>query len=152
MSVTEIQKYLPHRPPFLLVDAIDELKPWEGISSHKNVTINEPFFQGHFPGHPLMPGVLILEAMAQTSALLLAISFREHGGLRPEDLKHIDLEGRIAYFASCDKVKFRRPVVPGDRLDLRATVIRVGTRAWKTGTQALVGGAKAAEAEITGTF
>ncbi|MDR2338966.1 MAG: 3-hydroxyacyl-ACP dehydratase FabZ [Deltaproteobacteria bacterium] len=151
-DISEIEKYLPHRHPFLLVDRISGLVPWESIDSYKNVSIGEPFFVGHFPGHPVMPGVLILEAMAQNAALLLAISFREHPGSRPSDLADVDLVGRIPYFASCDKVKFRRPVLPGDRLDLSAKVVRLGSRAWKMSAHASVGGAKASQAEITGTF
>jgi beta-hydroxyacyl-ACP dehydratase FabZ len=148
----DIAKYLPHRYPFLLVDRVTGLEPWVRCQAYKNVTISDPFFIGHFPGHPVMPGVLILEAMAQTAALLLSISFREHGATRPEDLKSVDLEGKIPYFASCDKVKFRRPVTPGDRLDLFTEVVRLGTRAWKVAGRASVDGQKASEAEITGTF
>ncbi|MDR2200028.1 MAG: 3-hydroxyacyl-ACP dehydratase FabZ [Deltaproteobacteria bacterium] len=151
-TVTQIQEYLPHRHPFLLVDRILELDPWRSISSYKNVTFNEPFFAGHFPGHPVMPGVLILEAMAQNAALLLSVSFREHADSRPGDLKDVNLEGKIPYFASCDKVKFRRPVIPGDRLDLRSAILRLGTRAWKVRAEASVEGRAASEAEITGTF
>ncbi|MDR2406185.1 MAG: 3-hydroxyacyl-ACP dehydratase FabZ [Deltaproteobacteria bacterium] len=151
-TIADIVKYLPHRQPFLLVDRITELDPWKSIDSIKNVTINEHFFTGHFPGHPVMPGVLILEAMAQNAALLLSISFRDFGSCRPEDLQSVDLTGKLPYFASCDKVKFRRPVLPGDTLILHADVLRLGTRVWKIKAIAKVEGQKAAEAFITGTF
>jgi 3-hydroxyacyl-[acyl-carrier-protein] dehydratase len=148
----DIMAALPHRFPFLLVDRIRSLMPWTKIEAFKNLTMNEEFFQGHFPGTPVMPGVLILEAMAQTASLLLIFSSRDFAHLRPEEVKAEDLSGRIAYFASCDRVKFRRPVVPGDRLDLEVSVLRRGSRAWKVAAQALVEGRKAAEAEITATF
>jgi 3-hydroxyacyl-[acyl-carrier-protein] dehydratase len=151
-TISDIMKYLPHRYPFLLVDRVTELRPWEGVRAFKNVTMDEPFFAGHFPGHPVMPGVLILESMAQAAALLLSISFRDFLETRPEDLKAVDLTSKIPYFAACDQVKFRRPVVPGDRLDLSADVLRLGTRVWKIRALATVDGHKASEAEITGTF
>jgi beta-hydroxyacyl-ACP dehydratase FabZ len=151
-TITDIEKYIPHRYPFLLVDRITELDPWKSVQGYKNVSINEPFFIGHFPTRPVMPGVLILEAMAQNAALLLSISFRDHVATRPEDLKAVDLSEKLPYFASCDRVKFRRPVVPGDRLDLAATVLRLGTRVWKISATATVSGQRASEAEITGTF
>jgi beta-hydroxyacyl-ACP dehydratase FabZ len=151
-TIVDILKYLPHRYPFLLVDRITKLDPWKAAESYKNVTMNEPFFSGHFPNHPVMPGVLILEAMAQNAALLLSISFRDFEECRPEDLKNVDLTGKLPYFASCDKLKFRRPVVPGDRLDLYCEVLRLGSRVWKVRSIAKVEEKKASEAEITGTF
>jgi UDP-3-O-[3-hydroxymyristoyl] N-acetylglucosamine deacetylase/3-hydroxyacyl-[acyl-carrier-protein] dehydratase len=113
LGIEEIMKILPHRYPFLLVDRVIELEPRVRVVGIKNVTINEPFFQGHFPGHPIMPGVLIVEAMAQTGGMLLL-------GNMP------DAEQRVVYFMSLDNVKFRRPVKPGDQLrfELEVTQIR----------------------------
>jgi 3-hydroxyacyl-[acyl-carrier-protein] dehydratase len=151
-SASDILNYLPHRYPFLLVDGVVSLVPWQDISSFKNLTMNEEFFQGHFPGHPVMPGVLMLEAMAQTASLLVAISLKNFPDACPEGLSSESFKGALAYFASCDKVKFRRRVVPGERLDMRVSAIHQGTRAWKVKAQAEVDGARAAEAEITATF
>ncbi|MBH16424.1 MAG: 3-hydroxyacyl-[acyl-carrier-protein] dehydratase FabZ [Gemmatimonadetes bacterium] len=103
MEISEIMEYLPHRYPFLLIDRILECESGERIVGLKNVTINEPFFQGHFPGHPIMPGVLILEAMAQVGGLLLIDTVDN-----PQE--------KLVYFMSADKVKWRKPVVPGDQL------------------------------------
>ena len=102
-EISEIMEYLPHRYPFLLIDRILECESGERIVGLKNVTINEPFFQGHFPGHPIMPGVLILEAMAQVGGLLLIDTVDN-----PQE--------KLVYFMSADKVKWRKPVVPGDQL------------------------------------
>ena len=110
MDITQIMKILPHRYPFLLVDRILELVPQEKIVGLKNVTINENFFQGHFPGHPVMPGVLILESMAQVAGIL---AFAAVGSM--EEIEK-NMEDKVIYFMSIDKVKFRRPVVPGDQL------------------------------------
>ncbi|MDR1607524.1 MAG: 3-hydroxyacyl-ACP dehydratase FabZ [Deltaproteobacteria bacterium] len=151
-DIKEILANLPHRYPFLLVDRVVALTPWKELSAYKNVSFNEPFFQGHFPGLPVMPGVLILESMAQASSLLLSLSSRDFPQEIPQDLKVVDLAGRIGYFASCDKVKFRRRVEPGDRLDLAVSFLRLGTRAWKVAGAATVDGQKAAEAEMTATF
>ncbi|HEX2718927.1 MAG TPA: 3-hydroxyacyl-ACP dehydratase FabZ [Gemmatimonadaceae bacterium] len=113
LGIEEIMKTLPHRYPFLLVDRILELEPGKRVVGLKNVTINEPFFQGHFPGHPIMPGVLIVEAMAQVGGMLLL------GGVE-------DAAQKVVYFMSLDNVKFRRPVKPGDQLrfELEMTQIR----------------------------
>jgi 3-hydroxyacyl-[acyl-carrier-protein] dehydratase len=155
-DINEIMSVLPHRPPFLFVDRVVSLEPWKKIVVYKNVTLNDDFFRGHFPGTPVMPGVLVLEAMAQTSMLLLNFSNRDHLELAPPEVKEMnkqqELSGRIAYFASCDKVKFRRPVVPGDRLDLEAHFIRFGGRLWKVSGKATVQGQRTAEAEMTATF
>ncbi|MDR2388011.1 MAG: 3-hydroxyacyl-ACP dehydratase FabZ [Deltaproteobacteria bacterium] len=155
-DINEIMKLLPHRPPFLLVDRVVALEPWKSLVAYKNVTINDDFFLGHFPGTPVMPGVLVLEAMAQTSMLLLNFSYQYHMDQAPDEVKELnneqDLSGRIAYFASCDKVKFRRPVVPGDRLDLQASFVRFGGRLWKVTGKATVEGQRTAEAEMTATF
>ena len=111
MDVTRIMELLPHRYPFLLVDRILEIQGTRKIVGLKNVTINEPFFQGHFPGHPIMPGVLIVEAMAQTGGLLLM-----------EQVK--DRDNKVVYFMSLDAVKFRKPVVPGDQLRMEVEMLQ----------------------------
>jgi len=120
MDIAHIMKILPHRYPFLLVDRILELVPQEKIVGLKNVTINEHFFQGHFPGHPVMPGVLILESMAQVAGIL-AFS----GAGTDEEIEN-NMEDKVIYFMSIDKVKFRRPVVPGDQL--RQEVVQTRNR------------------------
>ncbi|MDR1050598.1 MAG: 3-hydroxyacyl-ACP dehydratase FabZ [Deltaproteobacteria bacterium] len=155
-DVVQIMSVIPHRPPFLLVDRVVDLEPWRKVRAVKNVTINEDFFRGHFPAVPVMPGVLVLEAMAQTAMLLLQFSVRDHPDAAPGEIKSKagpeDLAERIAYFASCDKVKFRRPVVPGDRLDLEASFLRLGGHLWRVAGRASVGGQRTAEAEMTATF
>jgi 3-hydroxyacyl-[acyl-carrier-protein] dehydratase len=110
LNIDDIQKILPHRPPFLLVDRIDEIEPGVRAVGRKCVTMNEPFFVGHFPGKAVMPGVLILEALAQTGALVM-LSLEEN-------------KGKIAYFAGIDKVKFKRQVVPGDVLKLEVEITK----------------------------
>ena len=136
VDIAEILEHLPHRYPFLLVDRILELEEGRRIVGLKNVTINEPFFQGHFPGAPVMPGVLIVEAMAQTGGILA------YKGL-PE------LKGRLIYFMGMDKVKFRRPVLPGDQLIMELSVIHRSSRAWKMSGKATVEGKLATQAELT---
>lgn len=126
---------LPHRYPFLLIDRIIEVEPRERIVGIKNVTMNEPFFQGHFPGNPVMPGVLILEAMGQAAAMLF---------LDEMD----DMEGHFVYFAGADKVRFRRPVVPGDQLRCEVEVLRVRSRSCQVQARATVEGELAAEATL----
>ena len=111
IQIGEIMKYLPHRYPFLLIDRIVEFDSGKSIVGLKNVTINEPFFQGHFPGHPIMPGVLILEAMAQAGGLLLMDTVEN-----PQD--------KLVYFMSADKVKWRKPVVPGDQLQFEVQMVQ----------------------------
>jgi beta-hydroxyacyl-ACP dehydratase FabZ len=137
-SIREIMELLPHRYPFLLVDRIVEWEPGKRIVGIKNVTINEPFFQGHFPGYPIMPGVLIVEAVAQAGGILA--------------LKAMGGERRIAYFAGIDNCKFRRPVVPGDQLRLEVTVLARKGPVWKMHGVALVDGAVAAKADVTATI
>ncbi|MCH6547669.1 MAG: 3-hydroxyacyl-ACP dehydratase FabZ, partial [Gemmatimonadetes bacterium] len=110
MDITKILEVLPHRYPMLLVDRIIDSEPGKRIVGIKNVTINEPFFQGHFPGHPIMPGVLIIEAMAQTGGMLMMDTVEN-----PQD--------KVVYFMTIDKVKFRRPVVPGDQLRLEVELL-----------------------------
>ncbi|WP_068116887.1 3-hydroxyacyl-ACP dehydratase FabZ [Tropicimonas marinistellae] len=131
-----IQKILPHRYPFLMIDAVRDIDPGKSGVGIKNVTFNEPHFQGHFPGHPVMPGVLVIEAMAQTGAVLIGVS----RGIEKE---------LLIYFTTVDKAKFRRPVVPGDVLELHITVKRAGTRIGKFEGRALVNGELAAEAEFS---
>ena len=149
-DINTIMSILPHRAPFLMVDRIVALDPWVSISAYKNVTYNEPHFQGHFPNRPVMPGVMIVEAMGQTSSLFVHLSFRQAPDRVPDGVELAEpAEGQIAVFASFDKVKFRRPVVPGDRLDMETKLIRLGTRIWKVAATAKVDGQKAAEAEMT---
>lgn len=136
LDVNGIQKILPHRYPFLLVDAVEEIEPKKRIVTIKNVTINEGFFQGHFPGKPIMPGVLIIEGMAQTAGLLL--------------LQQVpDRDKKLLYFVAIDNARFRRPVIPGDQLKLEVNVV-----AWRGNTfckfegRATVNGELAAEATL----
>lgn len=136
LNLEDILKILPHRYPFLLVDRILEMKPGEFVRGLKNVTFNEPFFQGHFPGRPIMPGVLILEAMGQVGGVMAYCTYPE-------------AQGRLLYFIGLDKVKFRRPVVPGDQLIFELTSVHHSTRAWKMAGKALVDGKLAAQAELT---
>ena len=135
-SPQEIQKILPHRYPFLLVDRVIGITPGEQLVAIKNVSFNEPYFMGHFPGFPVMPGVLILEAMAQAGALFA-------GFTDPESIK-----GRLVYFMTIDKVRFRRPVVPGDQLRLEMTLTKRRRDIWRFAGKAFVGEEKAAEAEL----
>jgi 3-hydroxyacyl-[acyl-carrier-protein] dehydratase len=130
----EIQKILPHRFPFLLVDRISELQPKKMAVGIKNVTINEPFFQGHFPGYPVMPGVLIVEAIAQVAGIL---AFKSGA------------KGDSVYFMSIEKAKFRKPVIPGDQLRLEVKVIKQRGNVWKCAGDAYVEGKLVAEAELT---
>lgn len=134
MNIKEIQKILPHRYPFLLIDRIIELTPNERAVGLKNVTINEPFFQGHFPDYPIMPGVLIVEAMAQVSGVL-AFKSGENG--------------KSVYFMSIEKAKFRKPVVPGDQLRFEVTVVQQRKNVWKFAGQAFVDSKLVSEAEFT---
>lgn len=135
MDITQIMEHLPHRYPFLLVDRILETHGTERIVGLKNVTINESFFQGHFPGHPVMPGVLIVEALAQTGGLLLLGQLAER-------------EGKIFYFMSLDNVKFRRPVVPGDQLRMEVEMVQFRGKVAKMKGVATVDGRVATEAEM----
>ncbi|AWY02359.1 3-hydroxyacyl-[acyl-carrier-protein] dehydratase FabZ [Marinomonas primoryensis] len=137
MDVNEIRQYLPHRYPFLLVDRVIELNLNESIIAYKNVTINEPFFNGHFPNHPVMPGVLIIEAMAQAAGIL---------GFKTMDKKPED--GSIYYFVGSDKARFKRPVVPGDRLQLEAKIVTEKRGIWKFECRATVDGQLACSATI----
>jgi 3-hydroxyacyl-[acyl-carrier-protein] dehydratase len=134
-----IQRIIPHRYPFLLVDRVRDIVPFQSAVGIKNVTFNEPHFQGHFPGAPIMPGVTIVEAMAQTAAVMIGVS---------ADLADKNL---LVYFMGIDGCKFRRKVVPGDVLEMHLTTLRgkPGGKVWKFGGQAMVEGELAAEAEFT---
>ncbi|MBA3248701.1 MAG: 3-hydroxyacyl-ACP dehydratase FabZ [Pyrinomonadaceae bacterium] len=135
LDARAIQEILPHRPPFLLVDRIIELVPKERIVGVKGVTINEPFFQGHFPGAPVMPGVLIIEALAQVGAILALREFA-------------DRDAKLPLFSGIEKGRFRHPVVPGDTLILEVTALRIGSRVQRMRGEAKVDGRIVAEAEI----
>ncbi len=137
IDIQEIMDTLPHRYPFLLVDRIIEMEMGKRIVGIKNVTMNEPFFPGHFPGRPIMPGVLIIEAMAQTGGVLALKS------VPPEEVKN-----KVLFFMSIDKAKFRKPVVPGDQLRFELEVLRQRSTVMSLKAQALVEGAVVAEAEI----
>ena len=134
-----IQRIIPHRYPFLLVDRVIEIDNLKSATGIKNVTFNEPYFQGHFPGFPIMPGVNIVEALAQTAAVMVGVS--------------LDLEDKnlLIYFMGIDKCKFRRKVEPGDRLKLKVHVLRgkIGSKVWKFFGEASVDGAIAAQVEFT---
>ncbi len=134
LTVNEIMKHLPHRYPFLLVDRIIELQPGVSAKGLKNVTMNEPFFQGHFPGQPIMPGVLIIEAMAQVAGVM---AFRS------------GMEGGSVYFMSIDNAKFRRPIVPGDQVIMDIKVLKQRGNVWKFSGSATVDGKLVSEAEFT---
>jgi 3-hydroxyacyl-[acyl-carrier-protein] dehydratase len=136
MQISEIMENLPHRYPFVMVDRVVELEPGHRIVTLKNVTINEPFFQGHFPGNPIMPGVLILEAMAQSAGVLTFESL-------PPERRNI-----LVYFMGIDRARFRRMVLPGDQLVIEIILKRLKTRAVKATGQARVDGELAVEAEL----
>lgn len=136
-DINELFNYLPHRYPFLLVDRVIDLTVGESIRGFKNVTINEPFFPGHFPHQPVMPGVMILEALAQACGLLAFAT----AGWEPDD-------SYAFYFVSLDKVRFRRPVVPGDRLTLRVNCQRRIRDIWRFSTEARVGDEVATTADM----
>ena len=140
MDINQIMKTIPHRYPFLLVDRIVELVPGDMAVGLKNVTINEEFFNGHFPGHPVMPGVLIVESMAQVAAILAFHSIS--GG------DNAALEDKVVYFMSIDKVKFRRPVVPGDQLKHEVKLTRNRGSIASFQTRSFVEGTLVAEAEM----
>ncbi|TAN42281.1 MAG: 3-hydroxyacyl-ACP dehydratase FabZ [Nitrospirae bacterium] len=134
LSITDIMKSIPHRYPFLLVDRILEFEPRVSIKGIKNVTINEPFFQGHFPEQPIMPGVLLVEAMAQIAGVLAI---------------HSGIEGKSTYFMSIESAKFRRPVVPGDQIVFEIRALKQRGSVWKFAGSASVDGKAVSEAEFT---
>lgn len=134
LDIEAIKEILPHRYPFLLVDRITELVPGKRVVGLKNITVNEPFFQGHFPQRAIMPGVLIIEVMAQIGGVMI-LSVEEH-------------KGKLAYIGTVDNAKFRRPVVPGDTLEVEVELLRLRGNMGKVKCVARVGGEEAAEAEI----
>jgi len=137
MDIQEILEHLPHRYPFLLVDRVLELEPNKSIHAYKNVTINEPFFVGHFPHHPVMPGVLIMEALAQAAGIL---SFKSMDEKPSPDT--------VFYFAGIDEARFKKPVVPGDQLHLHVQLERQMRGVWKFIAEARVDGQLAASAKL----
>jgi 3-hydroxyacyl-[acyl-carrier-protein] dehydratase len=140
MDVDQIMKILPHRFPFLLVDRVVEHDPGKRIVAIKNVTINEPFFPGHFPGHPVMPGVLIIEAMAQVGGILAFLASGD------------DYTTKVCYFGAIDGAKFRKPVVPGDQLRIEIDVIACKRGIWVISAKAFVDGKLVTEAELKATI
>jgi 3-hydroxyacyl-[acyl-carrier-protein] dehydratase len=138
MEIEEIARFLPHRYPFLLVDRVVAVVPGESIRGYKNLTVNENFFNGHFPGHPVMPGVLMIEALAQLAGIL---------AFRTKDKSAAD--GVLYYLGGVDSVRFKRPVVPGDRLDMEAQILAEKRRVMKFSGRAWVDGELACSAEIT---
>ena len=140
MEIKEIMNILPHAYPFLLVDRIIEIEPGKRIVGIKNVTYNEPFFPGHFPGRPIMPGVLIVEAMAQTAGVLVCTS------LSGEE------RNKLVYFLGMDNVKFRKPVIPGDQLRLELEITKHRQSIWGFKGKALVDGKLVAEAELLAMY
>ena len=139
LNIREIERLLPHRYPFLLIDRVDEIGG-DRIVASKMVTRNEPHFDGHFPGNPVMPGVLIIEALAQAGALYAA------------RLTQFDPDRQVIYFMAIDKAKFRKPVTPGDHLLLEVTPLRKGGAIWKMRGEARVGGVLVAEAEFVASI
>lgn len=138
MDIKGIHEYLPHRYPFLLVDRVTEVEAGVSIKGYKNVSINEPYFQGHFPGMPIMPGVLVLEALAQISGILGFVTTNK----KPN-------ESLVHYFAGADKTRFKRPIVPGDQVILESNLIAAKRNIWKFECRALVNGEVACTSEIS---
>ncbi|MBH0230612.1 3-hydroxyacyl-ACP dehydratase FabZ [Halobacillus yeomjeoni] len=134
LDIQEIKEIIPHRYPFLLIDQVEEVVEGERAVGYKNVTVNEPFFQGHFPGYPVMPGVLITEALAQMGAVAM--------------LKKEENQGKLAFFTGIDKCRFKRQVKPGDRLKLEVEIVRLKGPMGKGKAKATVDGEVACEAEI----
>lgn len=141
LDINQIKQYLPHRYPFLLVDRVLDWESGKRITAIKNVTINEEFFNGHFPNKPVMPGVLMIEAMAQTAAILSFLTM----GKKPD-------ENTIVYFVGIDGVRFKRPVGPGDQLKMDVEITRVSRGIWKYQAKATVDGQLALEAELMCTL
>jgi len=140
MDVMDIQKILPHRYPFLLVDRVTDLVAKDSIVAYKNVSISEPVFQGHFPGHPIYPGVMILEGMAQAGGILAFKSM--------DDVTEEEIQNKVVYFMSIDKAKFRSPVKPGDKLEYKISVIKNKGAIWLLKGEAYVDGKLTSEAEL----
>ncbi|MEK7437294.1 MAG: 3-hydroxyacyl-ACP dehydratase FabZ [Pseudomonadota bacterium] len=141
MNIQEILEYLPHRYPFLLIDRVIECELGKRIRALKNVSVNEPYFNGHFPYYKVMPGVLIVEAMAQAAAIL---SFRTMG-IKPDDKS-------VYYFAGIDRARFKKPVMPGDQLELEVSIVRTVRNVVKYAGKAYVGETLVAEAELLCTL
>jgi 3-hydroxyacyl-[acyl-carrier-protein] dehydratase len=141
LDINQIKEYLPHRYPLLLVDRVLKWEAGKAITAIKNVTANEEFFNGHFPNKPVMPGVLMIEAMAQTAALLSFLT----AGLKPD-------ENTVVYFLGIDNARFKRPVGPGDQLILEAEIVKVTRGIWKYHARALVDGQLAVEADMMCTI
>jgi beta-hydroxyacyl-ACP dehydratase FabZ len=139
-DIQAIASFLPHRYPFLLIDRVISLAPGEEIAALKNVTVNEPYFQGHFPDAPIMPGVLIVEAMAQAGGVLVLESMSK------------EQHGRPVYFMGLDKVRFRKPVVPGDQIIFEVKLLKLRSKAAKLAGRAIVAGNLVAEAELMASF
>ena len=139
-NVVDIQKILPHRYPFLLVDRVTELEEGKSIVGYKNVSISEPVFQGHFPDHPIYPGVMIIEGMAQVGGVL---AFKSLSAKEQENA-----ENKVVYFMSIDKAKFRAPVTPGDKLVYNISVSKQRGAVWQFDAKALVDGKVVAQAEL----
>ena len=139
MNIQQIMKVLPHRYPFLLVDRIEEVEEGTRVNGYKNVTINEPFFQGHFPDHPIMPGVLIVEAMAQVGGAYVTVL---------DDIA----DDQVTYFVGIDKARFRKPVVPGDVLRMEVELLSRRRGIYQFKGTAYVGDTKVADAELKATF
>ena len=137
LSIHRILELIPHRYPLLLVDRAIDFMPGESLTGIKNVTYNENYFMGHFPTEPVMPGVLIIESMAQTSAILVVETLGK------------DFEGKLVYFMSIEDAKFRKPVIPGDQLHIHVKVVKNRKNIWKCACEAQVDGQKVAEAIIT---
>ncbi len=135
-DIQEILGFLPHRYPFLLIDRVVEFEPTKRLVAIKNVTINEPFFQGHFPGYPIMPGVLVVEAMAQAGGMIMMAEIP-------------DREKKLVVFTGIERAKFRRPVTPGDQLRIEVEVLSMRTRAGRILGRAMVDGKLACEATLT---
>jgi len=140
MDVVEIQKIIPHRYPFLLLDRVTDIQKGESLIGFKNVTIGDNVFQGHFPGHPIYPGVMILEGMAQAGGIL---AFKSMGDMTEEEAAQ-----KVVYFMSIDKAKFRSPVKPGDKLEYRISVIKNKGAIWVLKGEAFVDDKMVSEAEL----
>ncbi len=141
MDIGEILKYLPHRYPMLLIDRVVEIQPGESLVAIKNVSYNEPYFQGHFPNRPVMPAVIILEAMAQATGILVLRS-----------MEKLPNEKSIYYFVGIDGARFRRPVAPGDQLRIEVKLIRSSRGIWKMRSNASVDGAIVANGDLMGAM
>ncbi|MEM7611705.1 MAG: 3-hydroxyacyl-ACP dehydratase FabZ [Pseudomonadota bacterium] len=137
LDIRQIMALIPHRYPFLLIDRVVSCKPGDSVTAIKNVTFNEPFFQGHFPGRPVMPGVLIIEALAQATGILAFATVGDGPG-----------EGKLYYFVGIDKARFRKPVEPGDQLRLEVSLLRRIKTVWRFSAVAYVDDVKVASAEL----